>query len=279
MKNISILSHTKSIIICLILFIISHKNAKSQYTTNQEIGILGGGAYYIGDINNAHFNNLQPIAGITYRTNFDRRISFKSSFIYSNIAADDKNSSDPINRNRDLHFKSNIKELSGQIEFNFLPYEKGNSLYPWTTFVFAGVSIFNHNPKAEASDGQWYALQPLGTEGQGTTFRPYLKKYPLTQFSIPFGGGIKISMNQDLNMIFEYGIRKTFTDYLDDVSTTYAGIPTEFAAITIELADRSIDGPQAAGIARGDETNQDWYSFAGITLSFTINNNKKGCDY
>ncbi len=78
MKNISILSHTKSLIICLILFIISHKNAKSQYTTNQEIGILGGGAYYIGDINNTHFNNLQPIAGITYRTNFDRRISFKS---------------------------------------------------------------------------------------------------------------------------------------------------------------------------------------------------------
>ncbi len=59
----------------------------------------------------------------------------------------------------------------------------------------------------------------------------------------------------------------------------YAGIPSEFDNITTELSDRSLNGPQSAGIARGDETNNDWYSFSGITLSFRIKGNTKGCDY
>lgn len=263
------------ILSCTIFF----QNAKSQYAPNQEFGILGGGAYYVGDLNSTHFNDLRIAGGITYRKNFDRRLSFKSSFLYSNVHANDANSSDQIDVNRNLHFKSNIMELSGQVEFNFLPYETGNSLYPWSTFIFCGVSIFNYNPKAEASDGKWYELQPLGTEGQGTTFRPHLKKYSLTQFSIPMGGGVKVSINKNFNLIFEYGIRKTFTDYIDDVSTTYAGIPSEFDNITIELADRSLDGPKQAGEERGLSTNKDWYSFSGITLSFKIKNDKKGCDY
>jgi hypothetical protein len=170
-------------------------------------------------------------------------------------------------------------ELSGQVEFNFLPYETGNPLYSWTPFIFAGVSLFHYNPKAEASDGQWYELQELGTEGQGTTAFPTRKKYALTQLSIPFGGGMKIAVNPNFNIIFEYGLRKVFTDYLDDVSTTYVGLPVEFDPITIELSDRSLDGPKLAGEERGISTNNDWYSFSGITLSFTLQNNTKGCDY
>ena len=106
-------------------------------------------------------------------------------------------------------------------------------------------------------------LQELGTEGQGTTSFQNRKPYSLTQLSIPFGGGVKIGVSDDFNIIIEYGLRKTFTDYIDDVSTTYAGIPSEFDNITIELSDRSLDkmitGPKD-GIARGDETNKDWYS-------------------
>ena len=263
----------------IIFFLVIGNDVKSQYQTNQELGFLTGVSYYYGDLNNAHFKNSRVAGGITYRTNFDRRFSFKSSALYSNVYADDASSSDQIKVNRNLHFKSDIIELSGQIEFNFLPYEKGNSLYPWSPFVFTGVSIFNYNPKAEASNGQWYELQPLGTEGQETTLRPYLKKYSLTQFSIPFGGGIKFSVNKNFNIILEYGLRKTFTDYIDDVSTTYAGIPAEFDNVTIELADRSLDGPKQAGEERGVSTNNDWYSFSGITISFTIKNNTKGCDY
>jgi len=277
LKNIS--TRWNNFILSVIFIALSSVSASAQYQPNQEFGILGGVGYYIGDLNSSHFNNLNAAGGITFRKNFDRRFSFKSSALYTNVYADDANSSDQIDINRNLHFKSDIIELSGQIEFNFLPYETGNSLYPWTPFIFTGVSLFNYNPKAEASDGQWYNLQELGTEGQGTTAFPNRKKYSLTQLSMPFGGGVKIGVSDNFNVIIEYGLRKTFTDYIDDVSTTYAGLPSEFDNITIELADRSLDRPQQSGIARGDETNKDWYSFTGVTLSFRLKGNTKGCDY
>ena len=282
MKNTNlkdIFTTWNTLLLSVLFLCISTTESNAQYQPNQEFGILGGTGYYIGDMNSTHFNNLRVAGGITYRKNFDRRFSFKSSALYTNVYADDKNSNDAIKENRNLHFKSDIIELSGQIEFNFLPYETGNSLYSWTPFIFTGVSIFNYNPKAEASDGQWYNLQELGTEGQGTTSFQDRKKYSLTQLSIPFGGGVKIGVSDNFNIIFEYGLRKTFTDYIDDVSTTYAGIPSEFTNIAIELADQSIDGPQISGVARGDETNKDWYSFSGITLSFRLQGNTKGCNY
>jgi len=282
MKNINIkeiFTRWNTLLLSVLFLCISTTESNAQYQPNQEFGILGGAGYYIGDMNSTHFNNSRIAGGITYRKNFDRRFSFKSSALYTNLYAEDKNSNDAIKENRNLHFKSDIIELSGQMEFNFLPYETGNSLYSWTPFIFTGVSIFNYNPKAEASDGQWYNLQELGTEGQGTTSFQDRKKYSLTQLSIPFGGGVKIGVSDNFNIIFEYGLRKTFTDYIDDVSTTYAGIPSEFTNIAIELADQSIDGPQIAGVARGDETNKDWYSFSGITLSFRLQGNTKGCNY
>lgn len=283
MKNTNpkkVFTRLNKIILSIIFITSSALNVSAQYKPNQEFGVLGGTGYYIGDMNSTHFNNLRVAGGITYRKNFDRRFSFKSSALYTNIYADDANSSDPIKVNRNLSFKSDIVELSGQVEFNFLPYETGNSLYSWSPFVFIGASIYNHNPKAEASDGQWYSLQELGTEGQGTTSFQNRKKYSLTQLSIPFGGGIKIGVSENFNIILEYGLRKTFTDYLDDVSMTYVGrpFPTEFDNITMELSDRRIDENPIPS-ARGDETNNDWYSFSGITLSFRIKGNTKGCDY
>lgn len=282
MKNTSlkdIFTRWNTLLLAVLFIFISTTESNSQYKPNQEFGILGGTGYYIGDMNSTHFNNLRVAGGITYRKNFDRRFTFKSSALYTNVYANDENSKDAIKVNRNLKFKSDIIELSGQIEFNFLAYETGNSLYNWTPFIFTGVSIFNYNPQAEGSDGQWYDLQELGTEGQGTTSFPNRKKYSLTQLSVPFGGGVKIGVSDNFNIIVEYGLRKTFTDYIDDVSTTYVGIPSEFTNIAIELADQSIDGPQLAGIARGDETNKDWYSFSGITLSFRLQGKTKGCNY
>ena len=282
MKNTNlkdIFTRWNTLLLAVLFIFISTTKSIAQYKPNQEFGILGGTGYYIGDMNSTHFNNLRVAGGITYRKNFDRRFTFKSSALYTNVYAKDKKSNEAIKENRNLKFKSDIIELSGQIEFNFLPYETGNSLYNWTPFIFTGVSIFNYNPQAEGEDGQWYDLQELGTEGQGTTSFPNRKKYSLTQLSVPFGGGVKIGVSDNFNIIVEYGLRKTFTDYIDDVSTTYVGIPSEFTNIAIELADQSIDGPQLAGIARGDETNKDWYSFSGITLSFRLQGKTKGCNY
>ena len=170
----------------------------------------------------------------------------------------------------------------GQLEFNFLPYESGNPLYTWTPFNYAGISLFHHNPQAENKDGEWVDLQPLGTEGQGTTMFPDRKKYSLIQFAIAIGAGVKIAVNESFNIILEYGARKTFTDYLDDVSTTFVGgngdpYPIDMEQEAEEMSDPL--GTHSKNIQRGDPDKKDWYSFVGITLSFKLNNNTKGCDY
>ena len=269
-------------ILILFSFIGLGFNANAQYKENTEVGFIGGVSYYLGDLNTTHFNNSLPFGGIVIRKNIDRRFSYKAELLYLNIAADDRiDATDTIAINRGLHFRSSVFELSGQIEFNFLPFEAGNALYTWTPFVYTGLSFFHFNPQAENKDGLWVNLQELGTEGQGSNSFPERKKYPLTQLAIPLGGGLKIAINPSFNIILEYGVRKSFTDYLDDVSTTYPeGVNSNVSDIsnaTYEMSDPT--GTHIAGDQRGDPEKKDWYSFAGITLSFKLNNNTKDCDY
>ena len=269
-------------ILILFSFIGLGFNANAQYKENTEVGFIGGVSYYLGDLNTTHFNNSLPFGGIVIRKNIDRRFSYKAELLYLNIAADDRiDATDTIAINRGLHFRSSVFELSGQIEFNFLPFEAGNALYTWTPFVYTGLSFFHFNPQAENKDGLWVNLQELGTEGQGSNSFPERKKYPLTQLAIPLGGGLKIAINPSFNIILEYGVRKSFTDYLDDVSTTYPeGVNSNVSDIsnaTYEMSDPT--GTHIAGDQRGNPEKKDWYSFAGITLSFKLNNNTKECDY
>ena len=273
----------KPLLILIAFLAFSCVGKAQQFTPNTEIGFIGGVSYYLGDLNTTHFNNSSVAAGLIIRKNIDRRFCYKAELLYLNIAADDKNNStDTMAIDRGLHFKSPVYELSGQIEFNFLPYDPGNALYTWTPFVYTGVSLFHFNPQAESKNGEEIDLQPLGTEGQGSQFFGDRRKYSLIQFVIPMGAGIKIAVNPSFNIILEYGIRKTFTDYLDDVSTTFVGgngdlYPIEMSQDAIEMSDPT--GTHKLGNQRGNPNKNDWYSFAGITLSFKLNNNTKDCDY
>ena len=273
----------KPLLILITFFGIVFDATAQYYKPNTEVGFLLGTSYYLGDLNTTHFNNSSVAAGLIIRKNIDRRFSYKTELLYLNIAADDRNNpTDKIAVDRGLHFKSPVYELSGQIEFNFLPYEKSNPLYTWTPFIYTGVSLFHFNPQAENKNGEWVDLQALGTEGQGTTLFPDNKEYSLIQFAIPMGLGVKIAVNPSFNIILEYGIRKTFTDYLDDVSTIFVAENGSYPLDmnqedAIEMSDPT--GTHVYGDQRGNPNKKDWYSFAGITLSFKLNNNTKGCDY
>ena len=261
----------------IVAFVFSFSAKAQQFRPNTEIGILLGTSYYLGDLNTTHFNQALPAAGLIIRKNIDKRFAYKAEVMYLNIKSDERKSEDTIAKNRGLHFKSPIYELSGQVEFNFLPFQPGNPLYTWTPYVYTGISIFHFNPQAENENGEWVNLQELGTEGQGTTSFPDKEKYSLIQYAIAIGGGFKIAVNPSFNIILEYGVRKTFTDYLDDVSTTYPGDILSMTNEATYMSDPS--GSHELGEQRGNPDKKDWYSFAGITLSFRLNNNTKGCDY
>ena len=275
---------TNTLLLIIISLVFNFASTAQQFKPNTEVGLILGTSYYLGDLNTTHFNQSSATAGLVIRKNIDKRFVYKAEVMYVNIKSDERQSSDTIALDRGLHFRSPIYELSGQIEFNFLPYQSGNPLYTWTPFVYTGISIFSFNPQAENINGEWVDLQELGTEGQGTTTEfdgNTRSKYSLIQFAIPIGGGLKIAVNENFNIVLEYGARKTFTDYLDDVSTTYAGPningswPVEMSNLAQQMSDPN--GTHVKDEQRGNPDKKDWYSFAGITLSFKLNNNTKDC--
>ena len=95
----------------------------------------------------------------------------------------------------------------------------------------------------------------------------------LTQIAIPFGIGVKMNVSKKVGLGLEWGPRKTFTDYLDDVSGTYPDpLLHPFASIrSASLSDRSKHAGNNINKQRGNPRTKDWYFFFGVTLSIKLN--------
>jgi hypothetical protein len=240
---------------------------------HNEIGILLGTSYYLGDLNpSKQFFLAKPAGGIIYRYILNPRWAIKVDGLYGCVAGDDAKSGVDVERN--LSFKSNIFEISPQFELNFLPYITGSKERDYfTPYIFGGFALFHFNPKAEYN-GAWYALQPLSTEGEGIPSLSGQKPYSLTQVSIPFGFGFKYSIGDYICIGAEWGLRKTFTGYIDDVSGTYPNedaLAADKGSIAAILSDRSIkkqgETNDDMGLQRGN-SRPDWYSFAVAFITF-----------
>jgi hypothetical protein len=262
-------------VLLLPLIFLLHNTAFSQ--SYGEIGIFGGGSYYVGDLNpGKHFLMTKPAFGGFARHNFNERLAVKLSATYGQIKGDDKVSG--YYPDRMLNFSSSVTDLSATFEINFFEYFIGSLRHYFTPYMFGGAGMVMFNPKGRY-DGNSYELQPLGTEGQGTELYPDREPYNRMAFHIPFGIGMKYSLNDYIGISLHWSLQKTYTDYLDDVSTTYYldlkdSNPGE---VSIErlLSDPSLS--HSNGMQRGNSQNNDWYSFAGISISLKVNyfNNKK----
>ena len=243
---------------------------------SREMGIMLGVMNYKGDLQKATYadqNNL-PGFGFLYRRSYSNHWAFKSAISYGHIKADDAQSDDPFCRNRNLNFKTTILEGTGQFEFNFFPYQTANPSTLFSPYMSVGLSIFRFNPKAYYNGG-YVDLQPLGTEGQGTNANPDKDLYKRTNLAFVFGGGFKWKIGRRWSVVLESVVRKTYTDYLDDVSGVYADpntIRVEYGKTAYYLSDRSIVKNKAGNIGRqrGDNTNRDWYHFTGVQFTYTL---------
>ena len=245
------------------------------------VGVSAGAMHYVGDLTPSRFDALRftrPAVGIMGSYRFDPFVTGRLSITRGSIAADDLKVGLEESRVRGLNFRSPITELSGVLIFDLIPTERSYTRRPKATpYAFIGLSVFAFNPKTDL-DGQTYELKPLGTEGQ---YLPdpdnlYSEPYKLAQFSIPFGVGFRFSLGPSWDLHIEGGLRKTFTDYIDDVSTIYPNLtelrehnPTAF--LLSDRSDRNIypEG-RAPGSARGNPGGKDWYSYTNITLSYII---------
>ncbi|MFN5148711.1 MAG: DUF6089 family protein [Flavobacteriia bacterium] len=253
---------------------------QQNHRSRSELGFLIGGSYYLGDLNQfKQFYNTQLAGGILYRYNYHSRLSIRGNVTYGSVKASDADSRIDLLKNRNLSFESRIIELAGGVEFNYFPFQIGHDRYKGTAYLLAEIGLFRMNPKTEYN-GDMIELQPLGTEGQGSSLSQK-ENYSLTQISIPLGVGCKLSLGKKASISFEYGIRKTFTDYLDDVGSGTFVDPDALAAengpLAAELSNRNLNGSRFG--KRGSTATTDWYTFFGTMLTFRLGKPNKCFDH
>lgn len=252
----------------IIAFVFLGIAAKPQ---TAEVGLFGGVAYYLGDINpGIHFLGSKPAYGITTRVNLDSRWVVKANAYRGKVKGDDLKGQK--NELRGLKFESKITDISLSAEFNFFEFHTGGRKNVVTPYIFAGIGMVIFKPMADGVE-----LRSVGTEGQNVGFDGR-KPYSLIAFSIPFGIGAKYSVNKHLCLSAEWGLRKSFTDYLDDVSQTYYLNGSQINPANPEevLSDPTFQ--HQAMQERGDPTNNDWYNFTGISLTYKFRlYNKNKC--
>ncbi len=239
---------------------------------NLHINLFAGASNYQGDLQPKRFtfDQAHPAFGAGLLYEISEQLFVKAGFTYGKVSGDDSKAA--LNRDRNLSFATSIIDLHLGLEYDiFNLYE--HSLTP---YIFAGVAGFHFNPYTIDSKNQKVFLQPLGTEGQG--FYLGRKKYPLTQIAIPFGGGIKLAVNDDVRVKFEISLRKLFTDYLDDVSNTFADRDKLLFNNGQQAVDLAFRGSEVKpvlvypgeGAKRGNPKSKDWYYFTGISVSFRL---------
>lgn len=299
----------KYIAIFVLLFSIINIRTYAQHwfrSGSLDFGVMAGFNHYSGDLTQTQFmesRTLRPNIGLITRYTPKELLTFRLSANYGNLVGDDRwyeTAGDTTNRN--LHFRSQLWDLTAAFEINLnrVDMRKPTAVIP---YIFGGISIFRFNPQAQFNfdslspiaqlygddymslrnrDKEWIDLQPLSTEGQETTEYNERTRYALTQIAIPLGLGIKFKVNQNWVIGLEYGLRYTFTDYLDDVSTSYVEpdrLRSERGVMGAAMSYRGPNEitPEFEGTKRGSGNSRDLYGIFGIQITYRIYNLRPNC--
>lgn len=262
------------------LSVLSFNCLFAQEETNKSftISLFTGLMNYQGDLNPTSFRFAHSNfnGGIIVRKPLSSLFTIRAGVNIGTIKAHDKSNSDYL-KIRNLSFTSTVKEAYAALELTVpnLANER------FTPYLYVGIAIFNFNPWTYDNSGAKIYLKPLSTEGQGLTQYPTKKPYNLTQLAIPYGAGMKFAISDGLALGVEFNHRKTFTDYLDDVSSNFVDrdvLLQARGAKAVELSYRGDELPNGSplfptqGDQRGTPTRKDWYYFFGVTMEFKLRN-------
>lgn len=210
----------------MIIIILAGTKVFSQYRL--EIGGHGGGNFYIGDANpTTLFSDMGAMYGAIVRYNTNYRYALKANVfkgsVSGNVSADNPNIPGLEN---DVSFQTDYYDIGFNVEFNFFPYTREDE------------------PKASA-------LSPYIFTGAGTTIIPSGDII----FNIPFGLGVKYMVAERLNIGAEFGMRKLFSDNLENRMV--------------------IDDPNESN--ESNFINNDYYSNISFFITFSLANRTWQC--
>jgi hypothetical protein len=252
-------------IILLLICCLPFSVAAQNFHFSARIGL----ANYQGDLQakRVTFRQSNLLGSLGAHYDITEHITARTYLTLTSLEADDKKGTASMQQ-RNLNFATRLFEWELGAQYHILSLNNNW----WTPYVFAGISLYNFKPYTHDDSGAKTYLQPLSTEGQG--FTPGVSSYKLTQFNIPFGIGAQYAINEDIRVGLELGYRKLFTDYLDDVSASYADEAALLAArgqTAVNLAYRGDEvgaGPYpAAKTRRGNAGDKDAYYYCALIIT------------
>jgi hypothetical protein len=192
-----------------------------------EVGFGLGTLNYTGDLSRTYnFLNSRPAGTVFYRSNLSKVVSFRTSVTAGKLAASDRRPIDPFSTERNASFNIFLFEVSAVMEYHFLNWRDTKHFMRFSPYLFGGLGLF-------------------GMAGNGN--KP--EEYSNIQAAIPFGAGVKYIVNPKWYVALEFGPRKTYFDYLDNVSV---GKPTN------------------KNYQYGNRFDNDVYYFLGISVTRTF---------
>lgn len=244
--------------------------SQSFYAARRERSLIltggtGTSTYYgelanPGDYINANFNlNV----GLQYY--FTNRISTRVELNWFQLRGDDaKATPESGRRERNLSFESNNLEISAVGMVNLFAH--GDRFYRrpnYNFYGFLGVGLLYFNPRGkDPVTGEMVSLAPLKTEGVD---------YGTVTLAIPYGLGGRVKLTPQINLAVEIGWRKLFTDYLDDVSTTYPGAAAFTDPVAARMSDKRTTPAQGTqGGIRGNPSNDDAYMLLNAKIEYYL---------
>jgi hypothetical protein len=247
------------------------------FAQRHEIGTKAGVTNYFGDLN--HELRIEPNLGfvqLLYKNNQTKFYSFGFSLSIGQFSSSDANSINAWQVNRNASFSTSVNEIATFLEFNFLPTDKSGKKNFASPFFKVGTGVFTKTVYSQfRSDG--VQLSGLHTEAQTlNNGRPS----GLSIF-LMYGLGVKFGIGKHIGFGLDFSLRKTSSDYLDDVSTVYPDedllrrVYGEEADVTLEYVNTSLNqNLDMQGKQRGSNFKNDDYVFAGFFFTYTINNPK-----
>lgn len=245
-----------------LLFIFFIIKSISSYSQRVDVGVGLGLANYWGDLApSIAFNESKPTFNVFARMNFSTTWALTGQITMLQVSGTDKNFA--FNKSRNLSFTNNITEFAGLVEYNFANYGYGVLDSRITGYIFGGFAGFKFTPQT-VYGGQTVNLRDLKTEG--VVYNTY-------SFAIPFGIGVKWIFARNISLEANFNIRKTYTDYIDDVSGKYIDL-SQSSIRTQQIADRSFEiigsTPSVAGSMRGSDNFNDWYMTFTTCLAYRL---------
>lgn len=291
----------------LLLIVQAGYSQLSFHAGNYEAGISVSPSNFLGDLGGTsgkggaflkdnNLSNTKILVGAhltLYPTSWS---GIRLAVTYGSIAGDDalikgSGGEEESRKARNLDFKSKISEAYIAVEFFptvFLENDASDVFHKIRPYMLIGAGVFHFDPQGkDPATGKWVSLKELHTEGEGFAEYPYRKNYKLTQVNIPMGVGLKYFLNSEVSLSVEFLTRKTFTDYIDDVSGIYIDkdlfykyLPLDKAILANRMYDKSVSpANRNAGEVRGNNKNMDAYYSTGLKLSFMLGNDRFNTRY